>query len=160
MTTEITTAVTADNPVAPAPLSLALILACEVAAGVTEADETAIARTCTAAAGSWNSRGTKGNTYYRMVWRSGAWAYFASGRLVKNKWNGKMEGKARGDVYAGELLCEHDHGAKVDSVYLVSDEPDGADPWSLHRLDFKRTRAGLLVTLPTGAHVTLPDPRT
>ena len=146
---------------APAPLSLALVVACDIASGKVEPDPAANAISIKGAWGSWNSRGTKGDTSYRMVWRDGKWIYFTEGRLLKNKWNGKLEGRCMGDVYEGEIVCEHSHAAQVDSVYLMIGEADPDDgTWgAITRLTFTRARDGLRVQLPTGAMVTLPDPR-
>jgi hypothetical protein len=84
-----------------------------------------------------------------MVWRHGAWQYFADRRL-----SGRSDAVLE-CVRPGELLAEHPRGRPIDLVYLVvqAEKP-------LRRCKFTRTPAGALkITLPDGRQIERPDPR-
>lgn len=144
----------------PAPLPVTVRIACEIAVGEREPDPSAAAHVAAAAHREISARGATKAEWFRMVWRNGEWSYFAEGRMPTGRYlAADRRVTLRGSVYAGDLVAQHDRGAGVDAVYLVSDEPDDGDDWSLHTVPFTATRAGLLITLPTGGVITLPNPR-
>lgn len=154
------TAIDAAAATEPPALSLAERVACEIASGVRTGDPSATAIVITAAKKDLNAKGN-GSEWYRMVYRGGAWVYFAAGRLPRGTYLASdRRASVAGDVYEGEIVCRHHRGDQVDAVWLVVDGPrKGGERGFLASLEFTRGRDGLRVILPTGAHVTLPDPR-
>lgn len=151
-----------DPHTTPDPLRLEIQIACDIATGTIPTDPGAVARSVRAAHRDANARGRIRSEWYRLVYRSGSWQYFAFERMpALGEGASNRHVTLHGDVYAGELLAQHDRGGPVTAVYLVHDrvvDEDG-NTMTIRRCDHTRTRDGLLITLPTGAHVTLPDPR-
>jgi hypothetical protein len=136
------------------PLSGATLDACAIATGEAQPDPSANAIGIRAAAKDLNAKGN-GPIWYRMVWRGGRWSYFASERLPSGNYlAADRRATVHGDVYPGELVCQHARGEQVDAVWIVR-----AHEKPLRKVEFTRTRDGLRVQLPTGAMLTLPDPR-
>lgn len=102
-----------------------------------------------------SSRGRVREWWYRMVYRDGGWQYVATERLERAARHQTL----MGEVWAGELLAEHDHGEPVDTMYVAFRRPaDGA--MRLRAVDFTRRRDGQLgVALPDGYTVVVPNPR-
>ena len=141
-------------------LSLAERVACEIASGARAPDPSTNALDIRAAHRNLNAKGN-GVEWHRMVYRDGAWRYFGKGRMPSAKiLASDRKVTIRGDAYEGEILCQHPRGAQVDTMYLAIDgvSDDGKRGYVLE-ISFERTRDGLRAILPTGAHVTLPDPR-
>jgi len=102
-----------------------------------------------------NVEGRKREHWYRLVWRDGAWSYYAEGRLPPDR-----RASVFGDVWEGELVAQHDRGGGVNAVYLArwgSGEVNG--PMFLVDLDFRRVKGELLIALPDGSQIKRPDPR-
>jgi hypothetical protein len=130
-----------------------LARACEIAATDGEPDGPPIS--IRAAHKAYSSRGRRDAHWYRMVWRSGAWQYYARERLPEDP--RERCATVYGDVRPGELVAQHDRGGPIDAVYLVTSRP-GND--RLRFCTLRRTRAGTLrITLPDGRVVERPDPR-
>lgn len=140
--------------VAPA---LHVLTACDVASGavMTPGDATAIE--VTAARRDLNCKGN-GTEWYRMVWRDGSWQYFSDQRMPARGFRASdRKVTLTGSVYEGEIFCAHARGGPVDAVRLVVSDPTGKVKHL--PLQWSKCRDGLRVILPTGTHVTLPDPR-
>lgn len=128
--------------------------ACDIALGESPAPADSSPHNVRAAHKDYNSRGRQRAHWFRLVLRNGTWGYFAERR---GGWGRRRCATVYGNVYHGELVCEHDLGEQVGSVYLVS---DGFDDKPLRRLDFQKIRSGdLRVTLPDGRTVDVPNPR-
>lgn len=138
----------------------AIITACSIATGE-RTDPAATAIHVRAAKRDLNAKGN-GPEWYRMVWRSGKWSYFSTNRMPAGKFlAAERRVTLYGDAYAGEILAEHPRGGEVTQMWLVTDPHPGenSDTVTLRKIDHVRQRDGLRVILPTGASITLPDPR-
>lgn len=130
------------------------IIACEIAAGRIPLDAAENAISVRASYKDLNCKG-KGPECYRMVWRGGQWVYFADERLPSGSFRAAdRRATVYGDVYPGELVCEHPRGGRIEAMWLVR-----SDPKPLWVVRFVRARDGLHVTLPSGTSITVPDPR-
>lgn len=137
-----------------------IIALCRLAA--TGAAEDAEVLSIRAAHCDYNSRGIRRAHWYRMVWRGGAWQYFADSRMERVGVSASTRYQTvRGDVYPSEVVIGHDHGGRVDCAYLVCSKGDASDPTDV-MIDCRiaTTRDGQLkITLPDGSTVLRPDPR-
>lgn len=113
----------------------------------------------TAASRDISCRGRVRHEWFRMVYRSGSWEYFASERAPA----GRMRAADRywsttGVVADGEYICQHDRGRPVDRVFVVDEVAR-----KLVELQFERAiRDGarvLVVRERDGREIVLPDPR-
>lgn len=104
----------------------------------------------------YSARGSRREHWYRMVWIDGTWQYFAERKLASaNYLASDRHDTAKGDVEPGDLICQHDHGGKVDLMYVVTDSED-----VLVRLPFSRRGGELRVSFPFEEKPRiLPDPR-
>jgi hypothetical protein len=119
-------------------------------------DTTAQARRIRAAHKDYSAKGRRREHWFRMVWRNGSWQYFGDRRLANGTfYAADRHDTVRGDVWDGELVAQHDRGGAVTDVYMIVDHPDG----ELMSLTFARRSGRLLVTLPDGEELDLPDPR-
>jgi len=130
-----------------------------IAAGEIPADPDAKALRARGGVKDYNAKGNRRAHWYRMVWRSGAWEYVSQERLPSGNYLAhERQATVRGDVYPGEILVTHDHGAGLDKgALLVTLGSDGKIAFV--DLDTANTRAGLEITLPNGAIVKTPNPR-
>lgn len=114
--------------------------------------------TIRAAHKDYSARGRCRQHWYRMVYRDGAWSYFARDRLSRGAYYAADRHQTvYGDVRAGEYVCEHNHGAGVDTVYRVAHAPE--DPSKpLIALQF-HTLGDKLIIRDGDREVTLPNPR-
>jgi hypothetical protein len=132
--------------------------ACDVAAGKTPADPAEAGRPITGAKKDLNSKG-RGDQWYRMVYRGGAWRYVSNDRLPNGSFLASdRRASVSGEVFVGEIVVQHDRGGPVDAAWIVC--PPSADGKVLVRVEFARRRDGSLgITLPDGSELVLPDPR-
>lgn len=131
--------------------------ACEIATGRAQIPNDAPAIRVIGAEKDLNSRG-RGPQWYRMVYR-GAWMYASSDRLPAGNFRAAdRRATVYGNVYAGEIVADHDRGGPINDMYLVcADIGDGEH--HLLKLSFQKIRSGLRVALPNGETLDLPDPR-
>lgn len=106
-----------------------------------------------------NAKG-RGDWWYRMVWRNGSWQYFSDEKLPTGTFlAGDRKADVHGDVFIGEIVCQHDKGGPVDAMYLVC-APDEEGKDVLHVVEYRKRKDGqLVVTLPDGREVAVPNPR-
>lgn len=105
----------------------------------------------------YSARGARRAHWYRMVWRDGAWQYFARPLAKVTMYADTRHQSEYGAVWHGEILAEHDLGGPVDSLYLVTGEKPGE---LLTPLPFTKSRDNRLVAaLPDGSKIELPNPR-
>lgn len=140
-------------------LAPAVKIACDIAAGRTPADPAGEGREIKGGYKNLNAKGN-GPEWYRMVWRSGVWRYVSDDRMPQGKYlASERRCEVRGDVFGGELVAQHDRGAKIDTIYLIRINPDEAGK-SLMKCEFKMRRDGqLAIMLPDGTEVLVPNPR-
>lgn len=154
------TAVTTEPVTSEPSLPEVVRVACLIAAGEVR-DPSATAISVVAAKRELNSRGN-GSEWHRMVYRNGSFTYFANGRMPTARYlASERKVTLHGDAYAGEILVQHDRGGPVDAVWLVVGEhhnPTG-ERKLLVALDWSKQRDGIRAILPTGTHVTVPNPR-
>jgi hypothetical protein len=104
-----------------------------------------------------SAKGRRRAHWFRMAWHNGGWEYLGDRRLANGTfYSGDRHDTVYGDVWDGELVAQHDRGGAVDTVYIVS---AAAEEERLQRLAFARRSGRLLVTLPDGEELDLPDPR-
>lgn len=129
--------------------------ACDIATGKTPADPSETGRSIFGAKKDLNSKG-RGEHWYRMVYRSGGWEYVSDDRLPSGSFLASdRRCDASGDVYAGEIVIQHDRGGPVDVAYLVI-SPDE----KMRKINFVKQRDGQLrFELPDGSEIILPNPR-
>ena len=136
--------------------------ASDIAAGHREADEGENAIKLRGSDRDLNCK-LRGTEWHRMVWRDGAWVYYADhlprvdsiGRAATRKCS------TSGLLYGGEIVAQHDKGGEIDVVYVVVDglSAKSGKHGYLYRVSYSRQRDGLRIQLPTGTSITLPDPR-
>jgi len=143
-------------------LQQAVIDACGVAAGDRRPDPDARPKSIRAGHKDLNARG-KGTWWYRMAYRDGTWKYFSDERLPSGTFLASdRRATVKGDVFAGELVCSHDKGGPVDAVWLICDEHEGegGEATCMELCGMRKRRDGMLVVaLPDGREVAVPDPR-
>lgn len=136
---------------------LHILTACDIASGAVPTPRDATAIELTAAHRDLNCKGN-GTEWYRMVWRDGSWQYFSGRRMPARGFRAsERRVTLTGSAYEGEILCAHDRGGPVDVVRLVVCDPTGKTKHI--PLEWTKCRDGLRIILPTGAHITLPNPR-
>lgn len=135
-------------------------LACAIARGETAAEADATGTSIRAGHKDLNCKG-KGPCWYRMVWRNGQWQYFSDERLPSGTFLASdRRATVRGDVFLGEIVCEHDKGGPVDTMYLVVIPSPGDAASILEACEFRKRRDGsLTVVLPDDTEIVVPNPR-
>lgn len=134
--------------------------ACAIAVGEEQSDPDAVGKQVCAAYKDLNAKG-RGPWWYRMVWRNGAWTYFSDERLPMGTFLASdRRASVMGDLFLGELVCQHDKGGPIDVAYLVVMEDGDSAHGKLQICPFRKRRDGqLVITLPDGREVTRPNPR-
>lgn len=138
-----------------------LALACQIASGETLADPEAQGVRVCGGFKNLNAKG-RGDHWYRMVWRNKVWTYFSDERLPSGSFLASdRRADVKGDVFLGELVCQHDKGGPVDVMYLVITEGGDSAMGKMQSVEFsKRRDGGFNVTLPDGRTVVVvPNPR-
>lgn len=157
---ETTTTSDVTPPVSEPTPPESVRIACAIATGEAR-DPAANAIPVRAAYRNLNSKGN-GAEWYRMVYRNGQFTYFSDGRMPTGKFlASERRVTLLGDVYAGEIVVEHDRGGPVNDVMLVCDpftDSDG-DARKFVSLKWSKQRNGIRAILPTGASITVPNPR-
>jgi hypothetical protein len=110
----------------------------------------------------YSARGSRREHWFRLAWRDGRWQYISEqlsgvGMRASTRHQGTY-----GDVWAGEVVAQHDRGKPVDMMYLITHDPNPSHPSQAHKepLTFTKRRDGRLsITLPDSSIITLPDPR-
>lgn len=105
----------------------------------------------------YSARGSRRAHWFRLVCRAGSWSYLSAHlRPVSARASDRHQG-SYGNAWAGELLAQHDRGADIDHIWLVTTDPDNP----LLQCEFSRRRDGQLsILLPdSGSPLVLPDPR-
>lgn len=161
MSTSTELATVTTEPVTSEPsLPEVVRVACLIAAGEVR-DPSAPAISVVAAKRDLNSRGN-GSEWHRMVYRDGTFTYFADGRMPTARYlASERRVTLRGDAYVGEIAVQHDRGGPVNAVWLVVGEhhnPAGERKLIIP-LAWSKQRDGIRVILPTGTHITVPNPR-
>ena len=147
-----------SKPVEVTETSVRLTLACDIAIGIAVPDPDETGTRIQAAHKYLNAKG-KGPWWYRMVYRNDSWEYFSEDRLPAGVFLASdRRATVYGDVFIGELVCQHDRGSKVDVISLIA--ADVAGGIDLLDVPFCTSRNGQLVlTLPDGRKMTVPNPR-
>ena len=144
-------------------LSPRLTNACLVAAGTEPADPAATGIQIRAGYRDLNCK-MSGEEWHRMVYRDAKWSYYSDER-IPSRGIRASERKCitHGEVFHGELVCQHYIGKPVDAVYLIADQKEiwnSNSPKQIHSVEFVKQRDGnLRITLPDGKKVILPNPR-
>jgi hypothetical protein len=145
--------------VAPVTISASMQLACHIAAGRVDADPSACGINIIGAKKDLNCKG-RGEHWYRMMYRRGAWQYVSSDRLPNGCYRAsERRAEVHGEVYLGEIVVRHNRGAAIDEAYLV-DMPESDGGGCLEEIVFHKRRDGnLTFVLPDGSEVVLSNPR-
>lgn len=130
--------------------------ACDIAAGRAAADPSAPGKRIRAAHKNLNCKG-RGDHWFRMVLRGSRWSYFSEERLPAGSFlAADRRCTVYGEVFSGELVCQHDKAKGVDAVWLAC-EPESSS--ALEECTFRKRRDGrLAVTLPDGTEVVVDNP--
>ena len=133
-------------------------VACGIARGECQADPNARAVRIRGGHKDLNAKG-RGPWWFRMAYRSGSWTYFSDERLSAGTFLASDRRQTvHGDVFPGELICQHDRGGPVDAMYLIVEDEKPKD--ALVSVEFRKRRDGMLVvTLPDGSEVIVSNPR-
>jgi hypothetical protein len=108
----------------------------------------------------YRKNGDRVEHWYHIAWDGTAWSYFGV-ELVEIP-NDKRVASTWGLMPAGTILARHDPEGPVKSVWLVHRGIPGQPRRSEHYIaecSFARKDGILLITLPDGSSVKLPDPR-
>lgn len=134
--------------------------ACEVAAGLPRLPEEEKLYRIRGAEKDLNAKG-RGPWWYRLVWRDGAWEYVSQDRLPTGTYLARdRRATVYGNVMLGEIVVQHDRGGPIDAAYLVAPSEASEDGKTiLRKIELKRFRGQLIITLPDGRGLELPDPR-
>lgn len=146
----------------PAPaLTEQVRIACTIATGEAR-DPSANAISVRAAHRDLNCKG-RGTEWFRMVLRDGSFRYFSDERMPAGRFlASERHVTLHGDVYAGEIVIEHDRGGPVSQVWLAVDphpSPTTGKVVKLIKIEWSKQRDGIRCILPTGASVTVANPR-
>lgn len=145
------------NQQTPDTLDAAVAAACRRAAGLDEVPPGEPLIQVIAASRDVNARGRVRHRWYRLAYvpGDGQAYYFCQEREPKGTFRASdRHWTGYGEVPAGALLLQHDHGGPVSLVWLV------VGPDQIVKCDFGRRADGQLgVTLPDGQIVVIPDPR-
>ena len=97
--------------------------------------------------------------WYRMAWRNGTWEYIGERLQSVGMRAAERHQTKYADVWAGEIIAQHDRGKPIDSIYLIVKAP--LEPKAIKEpLTFRKRRDGRLdIILPDRTIVALPDPR-
>lgn len=133
-------------------------VSCDIAAGRTPADPNAKGQRLRAAHKDLNAKGN-GPWWFRMVYRNGDWQYFSEDRLPTGTFLASdRRATVYGDVFAGELVCNHSKAGPVEQMWLAC--PSDTDSKTLVELSYRKRRDGqLVVTLPDATELVVSNPR-
>lgn len=114
-----------------------------------------------AAVVDYSSKGNMLNHWFRMVYRDGAWEYFAERKATAPTYGAASRNqKIKGTVRSGELVLKHNYKGGVTEIGLASTGWEGRKSWEdLQPCTFKASGRELVITMPDGSTVTAPNPR-
>ena len=162
----LTTNTTTEQQVPPAvdPQTEELIRAAKIAKGELqpEKEHENIAYRFIAAKKDVSSSGRVRQLWYRMRRSPGTdtWEYYAEERLPKGNYRAsERQATVYGNLYIGDLVASHDHAKPIDRICLVYYNLE-ENKAKLHDCEFAIVRGNLLlISLPDGSKITLPNPR-
>lgn len=105
-----------------------------------------------------SSRGRIRAWWYRMRWNGVRWEYFSDTWLPLGNWSASLRHcDVVGTVNVGDLVLQHNYKGPITDIYLAVKGQDGIG--ELKPLGWIANGCDLLIALPDGQSVTLPNPR-
>ncbi|GIW60096.1 MAG: hypothetical protein KatS3mg087_1162 [Patescibacteria group bacterium] len=139
-------------------LTDSVIEACKIAKQEIEGDNSSF--NVIAAKKNVSSKGRINEWWYRMRWDNASkkWTYISNERLPIGSFRARERyADVWGEVFNGEIIAQHDYKGPLTKVYLAVNEQDGRLVELAWQMD--RSRQNIIIKLPDGSELTLPNPR-